>query len=324
MIEFAVAAATAVALGFAARWAGPRLGAMDNPDRTLKPHARPIPFLGGLAVAGGMAAGLGVKGWPLPAGVAIAVFGPVALGLVDDWRHVAAPVRLAVQGGLGVGMVAAGLSATALPGKPFAWVGAVVLYVTAMNAANFVDGMDGLAGGVAAISAAGIAVVATGEGRPGVVSVALAAAALGFLVHNLPPARLFLGDNGAYLVGATLAVAVLQTGRTIPALAGAASCLGFFLLDLVLAILRRVAGRAPLFAGDRGHVYDQLLARGFTIPRCLAVCYAVDAALVAAGVVAARLATAGALAVTGLAWAAALTALFAFGFVGYRAEAMRE
>ena len=324
MIEFAAALATAVVLGAVARWAGPRVGALDRPDSELKPHPRPVSFLGGLAVAGAVAVGLGVEGWPLPAGVAVAVFGPAALGLLDDRWTVRAPIRLAVQAAFGVAMVAAGLSATALPGKPFAWAAAVVFYVTAMNAVNLVDGMDGLAAGTAAISAGGIAIVAAGESRPGVLALALTAAALGFLVHNLPPARLFLGDNGAYLVGATLAVAALQTGKTVPALAGAASCLGLFLLDLVLAIVRRVSGRAPLFAGDRGHVYDQLLARGLTIPACLAACYAIDAALVVAGVVAARLGTAGALTVTGAAWAVALVGLFAFGFVGYRPAVIRR
>src|SRR5439155_9867071 len=140
----------------------------------------------------------------------------------------------------------------------------------------------------------------------------------GFLLHNLPPARLFLGDNGSYLVGAALAVAVLQTGRSVPALAGAAGCLGLFLVDLVLALLRRAIGRVPLHVGDRGHVYDQLRARGLSTWATLGWCWWAHAVLVAAGVVAARLSTAGALALQGVVWAAAIAGLFAFRFVGYR------
>jgi UDP-GlcNAc:undecaprenyl-phosphate/decaprenyl-phosphate GlcNAc-1-phosphate transferase len=321
VIELAVALPTAAVAGFAARWVGPRIGALDRPDAGLKAHARAVPFLGGVAVAAGVAAGLGSRGWPIPAGVAVAVFAPLALGLADDSLGLPAPARLAAQVALGVVMVWGGLAATALPGRVLADGGAVVLYVAALNAVNMADGMDGLAGGLAAISGAGVAVVAAGQGRAGILAVATAAAAVGFLLHNLPPARLFLGDNGSYLLGGALAVAVLQTGRTVAALAGAAGCLGLFLLDLVLALLRRAAGRVPLHVGDRGHVYDQLLARGRSMWATLAWCWGAHAVLVGSGVAAARLSTAGALVLQGVVWAGAIAGLFAFGFVGYRQEA---
>lgn len=255
MIELAVALPTAAVLGFAARAAGARVGALDRPDATLKPHARAVLYLGGVAVAGGIAAGLASRGWPIPAGVAVAMFAPLALGLADDAWRVPPPVRLAAQVGLGAVMVWGGLAATALPGRVLADGGAVVLYAAALNGVNMVDGLDALAGSVAVASGAGIAIVAATHDQQGIVAVSLAAAAAGFLVHNLLPARLFLGDNGAYLVGAALTVAVLQTGRTVPALAGAAGCLGVFLLDLVLSLARRVSGRVPLHQGDRGHLY---------------------------------------------------------------------
>lgn len=322
MIELGTAFGTAVVLGFAARAFGLRLGAVDRPGDELKPHRAPVPYLGGLAVAAGLAAGLAARRWPLPALVTVAVFAPIALGLVDDARHVRVPVRLVVQVGLGAVLAWGGLAATALPGDVLAYGGAIVLYAAVLNAVNMVDGMDGLAGSLTVLSAGAIGLVARGEGRAGVLALALAGAALGFLLHNLPPARLFLGDNGAYLVGAALTVAVLQAGRSVPALAGAASCLGLFLLDLVLSLMRRASGRAPLFRGDRGHLYDQLLRRGVPVPRCLAVCLGAHAVLCATGVVAARLPTAGALVLTAAVWAASLVGLVAGGFVRYRARAV--
>ena len=315
-----VALPVAAVLGVVVRILGARVGALDHPDASLKPHARAVPYLGGLAVAGGIAAGLAVRGWPLAAGVAVALFAPVGLGLFDDAMHVPPPVRLAVQLGLGVLLVAAGVRA-ALPGDVLAIGGAIVLYAAALNAVNMVDGMDGLAGSLAVGSGLGIALIAVTVDRPGVIAACTAAAAAGFLVHHLPPARLFIGDNGAYLVGAALAIAVLQTGQQVPELAGAAGCLGVFLLDLVLSMLRRVTGRVPLHRGDRSHLYDQLRARGRSVWGTLVVCLSAHAAFVAAGVVAAQLSTAGALVVEGVVWAAAVAALFAFGFVSWRRPA---
>jgi UDP-GlcNAc:undecaprenyl-phosphate GlcNAc-1-phosphate transferase len=274
-----------------------------------------------VAVAGGIAAGLASRGWPVPAGVAVAMFAPLALGLADDAWRVPPPVRLAAQLGLGAVMVWGGLAATALPGRVLADGGAVVLYAAALNGVNMVDGLDSLAGSLAVASGAGIAIVATTHDQQGILALSLVGAAAGFLVHNLPPARLFLGDNGAYLVGGALTVAVLQTGRTVPGLAGAAGCLGVFLLDLVLSLARRLSGRVPLHQGDRGHLYDQLRARGRSLGATLGICLAVHAGLIGAGVVAAQLSTPGALAVQGIVWAAAIGALFALGFVTYRQEA---
>jgi UDP-GlcNAc:undecaprenyl-phosphate/decaprenyl-phosphate GlcNAc-1-phosphate transferase len=325
VIGAAVALPVVLALAGAMRWLGPRIGALDHPDATLKPHAHPVSFLGGLAVAGGLAAGLLVGAapadlWPFSAWVTVAVFSPAAVGLLDDAVGLRPAFRLGSQIVLAVLLVTAGnLEATALPGQVLAMGGAALLYVAAMNAVNMADGMDGLAGGLGVLSGIGIALVAIAVDRSGAVPMILAAATLGFLVHNLPPARLFLGDNGAYLVGAGLVVAALRAGRTVPALAGAASCLGLFLLDLLLAVLRRAAGRAPLFSGDRGHLYDQLQARGRPVGTVLSVAFAAHAALAAVGVVASGLETGPALALVGGAWAVAVAALFVFGFVTARA-----
>jgi UDP-GlcNAc:undecaprenyl-phosphate GlcNAc-1-phosphate transferase len=277
-----------------------------------------VPYLGGAAVAAGLAAGLAVEGWGLPLGVSVALFGAWAVGLVDDAVGLAPPVRLGAQTGLAVAMVAGGLYASALPTRAFAYVGAVLFFVAAVNAVNMVDGMDGLAGGIGLLSALGLAAVAAVADHAGVVELIVAGAVLGFLVHNLPPARLFLGDNGAYLLGAALVVGVLATGRTVPALAGAATCLGFFLLDFVLAVLRRATGRVALFAGDRGHLYDQLRMRGLPTWRILGVSYGIHAVLVGAGVLAASLPTGLALVVAFSVWGLAVALLIAGGFVSAR------
>lgn len=320
MTSFGVALATTFVLGYAARWIGPRIGAVDRPG-PLKPHGRPVSYLGGVAVAAGTLAGL-VAASTGPRWSAIAaIAGALLIGLIDDRFGMSALLRLGLQGVLGMVLVAGGLPATAMPGKALAWAGGLLLLAGAMNAVNMVDGMDGLAAGATVISAIGIAVIATrvGHPMPVVLAVALAGAALAFLLHNAPPAGLFLGDNGAYVVGAFLAVAILTTGRSVPGLAGALSCLGLFGLDLMLAVLRRVVGRVPVTTGDRGHLYDQLRARGASDWATLLFCYVLQAAFVLAGILQAGLATAPALLSFTVLWAVVLVALFADGFVRYRA-----
>jgi UDP-GlcNAc:undecaprenyl-phosphate/decaprenyl-phosphate GlcNAc-1-phosphate transferase len=313
-----VALAVSTLLAFAGRWVGPRVGAMDHPEPgALKPHARPVPYLGGIALAGGVAAGLAVEGWMLPGLVSLGLFGTLIMGLVDDALGLPPTLRLFFQLGLGVAVVVGGVLATALPGRAFAWLGTVVLFAAMVNAVNMTDGMDGLAGGLGALSGVGIALVALVTGEQEALALVVAAAALGFLVHNLPPARLFLGDNGAYFLGAALAVVTLAGGQTIAALAGRASALGLFLLDLVLTVLRRRLGRRAILPGDRGHFYDQLLARGLSVSACLVVCYAIHGVLGGVGVAAAALPTAGALVVTSTAWAVAIAVLLRLGFASH-------
>jgi UDP-GlcNAc:undecaprenyl-phosphate GlcNAc-1-phosphate transferase len=225
-----------------------------------------------------------------------------------------------VQAGAGLVLAAGGLAADPLPGAVLAWLGAIVLIVAAMNAVNMVDGMDGLAAGTAALSALGIALAAARAGHDGAMVLALltAGAALGFVGHNLPPARLFLGDNGAYLLGAALAVAVLAQGHTVAELLGAATCVGLCFLDLLLTVLRRVVGGAPLTGGDRGHIYDQLRAHGLTPWRTLAVCWIVHVALVVVGVQISRAGTSVAVITTVVAWLVVAGWLLWSGLVTYR------
>ena len=318
MIPAIAAFVGALVVGPLVRTVGPAIHAMDVPDGTsLKPHAVAVPWLGGVAVVGGLAAGLVAEGWPLPWAGAVAIGGAFALGLADDALDVPPLLRLAVQLGLGFALAAGGLAADALPGAALAWIAAAVLFAATLNAVNMVDGMDGLAATTGAFSALGIALIAARAGHDEgmVVAVATAGAAAGFLVYNLPPARLYLGDNGAYALAAALTVVVLAQGRTIAGLFGAATCLGLFLVDLLLAVLRRLAGGAPLTAGDRLHLYDQLQQRGLTPWRTLAVCTLVHLGLVAVGVRAAAAGTAVAVATVGVAWAGAIVWLIWSGLV---------
>jgi UDP-GlcNAc:undecaprenyl-phosphate GlcNAc-1-phosphate transferase len=299
--------ALSLAVGFGARAFGTRIGAVDRPGE-LKPHTAPTPYLGGAAVAAGLAAGLAVGSRGLPWGAVAALAGAFALGLLDDAREVPPPARLAAQLSLGVVLAAGGPGVEPLPTEALRIGATAVVFAAGLNAVNVVDGMDGLAAGAAAISAGGLALIADRAGQDPValIAVALAGASLGFLAHNLPPARLFLGDNGSFLLGAGLVTVALGVGRTWPRLLGALTCFGLFGLDLLLAIVRRLRGGARLTRGDRGHVYDRLLARGLDRPRTLAACWAIHVGLVLAGARTSSFGTAAAAAATALSWAVAV------------------
>jgi UDP-GlcNAc:undecaprenyl-phosphate GlcNAc-1-phosphate transferase len=307
-----VAAAIA---GVIARALALRLGAVDHPG-ALKPHARPTPFLGGVAIGAGIAAGMLILPRSLPWQIPLALGGVWALGLVDDLRSVPPGVRLLAQLAFGLVVAAGGVVARAFPTTGLRWAGTALLFAGAINAVNMLDGMDGLAGAAGLMSASALAIVAAGSGTwEEALAAAVAAAAAGFLLHNRPPARLFLGDNGAYLLAGALAAVVLSEGVTWPRLLGSLTCLGVFNLDLALAVLRRIGGGVRLTGGDRGHLYDQLLARGRSETGTLVAMLSVHLVILLAGVGIAKLSTPWAAAASTVLWLVAIGALARFGFL---------
>jgi UDP-GlcNAc:undecaprenyl-phosphate GlcNAc-1-phosphate transferase len=179
------------------------------------------------------------------------------VGLVDDARPQPASVRMAALAVAGV-PIAAGLPLDELGLS--ARVGVVVLLLLLANAVNLIDGQDGLAGGLGAIASVGLAAVIAANGANPVLALAVAGALVGFLAWNLPPARVFLGNGGAYGLGALLTVLAAQAtiGHGWHGLLAAALCLGVFAFELTFTVARRLAGSQGLAVGDRRHSYDLL------------------------------------------------------------------
>lgn len=261
-VPFLIACAAAVALTPVLAAIGVRVGLVDRPGE-LKIHGHPIPVTGGLAVvaaallgAGLAGAGLAGHGYPW---VAAAACLALAGGLADDVRPLPPWVRLAVQSTAGAILVLGGLRLA-----PFGVAGGLALVLTTVvccNAVNLVDGQDGLAAGLGAIAALGLAGVLVG-GTGAAVPLATAGALVGFLVWNRPPARVFLGDAGAYALGVLLAASAAQaTVIGWHGLLAAGVCMGVFAYELVSTVVRRLATAAPAVLGDREHSYDRFAAR---------------------------------------------------------------
>ena len=272
-----------------------RLGILDQPG-PLKIHTRPIPRLGGIAIAAAILAGISAAGAPAftPSLILLAFALVWLAGFVDDLRGLPPLLRLAAQLLAGFLFWRAGLRVPAGVSALASLVCVCALVVLYVNAFNFLDGSDGLAAGVAGIAALALASAAWGaqHSLSAALASGLSAACAAFLIFNFPPARIFLGDSGSTLLGLALAYLSLDFYRT-HGLSTAVAAFPVFvtalpLLDAAIAILRRLRQSRSVMEGDRRHLYDAALARGWTPKRIALVWYALTAAFAAVGWLALR------------------------------------
>ncbi len=290
LAAFALSALLSLALTpLVRRWAIKR-GIVDLPG-PRKIHVKPIARPGGLAIflAFTMTLLLFV---PLNRHLAGLLAGAVILlivGIIDDikglgpwhklvWQIVAAGVALA--GGIGIihitnplgGVInldwarfAVHLGSWQFHITPIANLFSIIWIVGVINTINFLDGLDGLAGGVSAISAIIMFLLAISpsvhQPETAMIAIVLAGAVVGFLPSNFFPAKIFMGDSGAYFLGLILALLAIYSGGK---LATAALVLGFTIIDGIWTVLRRLYARQPIFKADRRHLHHLLLDVGIS------------------------------------------------------------
>jgi UDP-GlcNAc:undecaprenyl-phosphate/decaprenyl-phosphate GlcNAc-1-phosphate transferase len=146
-----------------------------------------------------------------------------------------------------------------------------------INTVNFLDGMDGLASGVVAIAAGALAFVSLrlGQTDVAVLCLALAGVAAGFLPHNVPSARIFMGTSGAWFLGFMLATLAIIGGAK---LATALLVVGVPVFDVALLIVIRSLRRQPFWHADRSHLFHRLLDVGLSQRRTLLLYYCLSGA----------------------------------------------
>jgi UDP-GlcNAc:undecaprenyl-phosphate GlcNAc-1-phosphate transferase len=286
---------------------------LDWPDKQRKLHGRATPLLGGLAVCSGLLLGvaechlLGI-GWLADGGrttqftsaLLLSTAALCAIGLVDDKWGMRARNKFLLQ------IVAI---------APFAWycnmlsnvsvfgwqidagglgVPLTLFWLVACtNFVNLIDGLDGLAGSVSlvvALTVAGLSFLNQQAGIPQL-AIILAGVLIGFLIHNAPPARIFLGDSGSLPLG--FLVGALAIEASAKKAAGLTLAVPFVLLsipmfDTAMAILRRKLNGQGIGDGDRAHIHHCLRDRGLT-PRQTLLAIAGMSLTNAVGVVAAAL-----------------------------------
>ena len=312
------AAAMTYLLTSAVRVFAIRAGAVAVP-RVRDVHVIPTPRLGGLGMFGGVVAGIALAA-NLPAlnrgfayttdMTAVIAAGTVIVlvGVVDDRWGLDALTKFVGQLTAAGVLVLLGISWLQLY-IPFADIGTLVLdplqaglltvaiTVATINAINFVDGLDGLAAGLGLIAAAAICMFSLGLLRdqggdvsyypPALISVALAGACLGFLPHNFSPARIFMGDSGAMLIGLLLAAASTSaSGRIAVNAYGPADIFTLLsplilvaavvfipMLDMLLAVIRRTRAGVGFYTPDKMHLHHRLLELGHSQRRVALIIY---------------------------------------------------
>ena len=314
LLVMAIAAAvTYLATPLAAELA--RVTKATTPVRDRDVHTVPTPRLGGVAMLAGMAvAMLFASQMPFLAGVfsrpdqALGVLAGAALvcllGAADDiwdldWltKLVGQVLAAGVMAWQGVQLITFPVFGLTIGSSRLSLVATILVVVVCINAVNFVDGLDGLAAGLIAIGGGAFFVytyLLTRDASPTdfsnvatLVIAILVGVCLGFLPHNFNPARIFMGDSGAMLLGLLVAAAaIIVTGQVglgaatrrvqfpafLPIVLPVAVLL-LPLLDMAMAVLRRVRAGSSPFKPDRAHMHHRLLELGHSHRRAVLIMY---------------------------------------------------
>lgn len=263
---------------------------VDIPDER-KIHKKPIPRIGGIAIL--IAASVPLLGlafwsnrlsrmflqdtnliWSLIGGGGIIA----VVGVLDDLFNIRARYKLLGQIGAGLIVFTFGMKISCVS-LPFLgvlcfpeWLSLVitVFWVTlVINAINLIDGMDGLAGSVVTLAGVSLFIMSLMEGNllAALLLISFVGGTIGFLVYNLNPASVFLGDTGSMSLGFVLSLTAIHSSQksyTIFSMIAAIMVLGLPIFDLAMAIVRRFLSGKPIFGADQYHIHHILLRKGFS------------------------------------------------------------
>jgi UDP-GlcNAc:undecaprenyl-phosphate/decaprenyl-phosphate GlcNAc-1-phosphate transferase len=311
---FAVAFGVTLVLTPVAGWLARRLGALAQPDER-RVHKVPTPYFGGLAMLFGFGAALLVASrmdafgavFSAPRaciGVGLGAAIACAVGTIDDVRPVSPPAKMSglVLAGCALYLLGASMVILPLPfgdsdvllGPDMAPLVTVIWVLVMANATNFIDGLDGLAAGIVAIAAgafflygyrvAGVDVIRPDNPSP-LLAVIVVGICIGFLPFNFHPARIFMGDGGALMLGVLMAGSTMLVGGQSPnQFSGRVFffylplipivIMGVPILDTLWAILRRARkGTSPAHA-DKDHLHHRLMRLGHGQRRSVLILWA--------------------------------------------------
>ena len=276
-----------------------RIGAIDVPKDSRRVHKLPIPRLGGLAIFLGFILSVvffaDINRQVL--GILIGSVIIVIVGVIDDIRPLRAYIKLIIQIIAAIVAVYFGViidifsNPFVFSANDFIHLGYFSVYITIFwivaitNSVNLIDGLDGLAVGVSAISSIVMLVIAlmvSEDLNVAIILAALTGACLGFMPYNFNPAKIFMGDTGALLLGyvlSTVSIIGLFKFYALVSFAVPFLVLAIPLIDTVFAFLRRLLkGQNPM-SPDRGHLHHRLLDMGLSQKQAVAVLYLISGLL---------------------------------------------
>lgn len=267
------------------------IGAMDIPNER-KVHTKPMPRLGGLGIYGGFLLGYMLFGGHSVQMNAILIGSFIILvtGIIDDIKSVPARYKLLGQiAGASViplygGIVLQDVSAFGLYLNfgIFAVPITIIFIVAIINCINLIDGLDGLCGGITSIYFLTVGIIGLLLNNFNGLDVALTfimlGSTLGYLLHNFPPAKIFMGDSGSMFLGYIIAVIALLgfknitlTSVIIPIL-----LLAIPIMDTLFAIIRRLINHKPIGMPDKNHFHHQLLKLNLSRRKTVLIIYLID------------------------------------------------
>ena len=265
------------------------VNALDIPNER-KVHKVPMPRLGGLAIFLSFMLGymLYARENTLMLSVLMGSFLIILCGIVDDINPVKARYKFIVQ------LIAAGtfviygklaLTEVSIFGltlnfvAPWSYIVTILFVVAIMNAINLIDGIDGLAAGISSIYFITISVIALILNQMGgldiILAIIMAGATLGFLVHNFPPASIFMGDTGSLFLGYIISVIALLgfKAATLTSLIVPICILAIPIFDTLSAIIRRLLKGESIGTPDKEHFHHQLLKMKFSPKKTVLIIY---------------------------------------------------
>lgn len=268
------------------------VGAMDVPN-ARKVHKKPMPRLGGLAIYIAFLLGYILYGQISTQMISILIgsFLLIIVGIFDDINSIPAKYKFLVQtiaASIVVVYGKLGFSELTILGLSFHFpmiindILAIFFIVAITNAINLIDGLDGLSSGISAIYFLTIAVIALITNKLGgidiILSLIMLGATLGFLFHNFPPAKIFMGDTGSLFLGFMISIIALLGYKvtTFTSLVVPIVVLAIPIFDTLFAILRRLLKGQSVAVADKEHFHHQLLKMKYSPVASILIIYAID------------------------------------------------
>ena len=269
------------------------VGAIDIPDKR-KIHKVPTPRLGGLAIFITFLIGYMLYGTISTQMISVLIGGFILLltGIIDDIKPIRARYKLLGQIIAACIVVIYGqlffnnikIAGLTLVFPQAINMGLSIFFMVAIiNAINLIDGLDGLAAGISSIYFITISILGIFLNKLGgldiILSIILLGSTLGFLVHNFPPARIFMGDTGSMFLGFMISIIALLGYKTttITSIIVPIVILFIPILDTLLAIFRRLLKKEPIIAPDKEHIQHQLLKKTKSPTKTIIIIYLINA-----------------------------------------------
>ena len=273
-----------------------KIGAVDVPKDARRMHKKPIPLIGGLGIFISFAVSsllflnnLDLKILGFLAGMLLMV----VIGIIDDVKEIGALKKLLGQIVAALIPVLTGtrIDSVVIAGQTTVfplWLSILltVLWIVGItNAINLIDGLDGLACGVSVIASFCLvltAIISSSYGTVALLALLLAGSCMGFLPFNINPAKMFMGDTGALMLGYALSTISVMGVFKFSALVSFVVpflIVGLPASDTITSIIRRLLkGQSP-FSADRGHLHHKLIDMGFSQRASVLILYAISALL---------------------------------------------